>query len=96
MTAGRFWGDTRLPVRARQVARPDRPRPFRAVWRFRRISRDCVSFSGGLAMAGFLQARVSIIRLCCTVFILLRSILIILIVLYPFSLIVETGLVSAA
>src|SRR6202161_4624064 len=27
-----------------------------AVWRFRRISRDCASFSGGLAMTGFLQA----------------------------------------
>jgi hypothetical protein len=26
------------------------------VWRFRRISRDCASFSGGLAMAAFLQA----------------------------------------
>ena len=30
-----------------------------AVWRFRRISRDCASFSGGLAMAGFLQASCS-------------------------------------
>ena len=26
-----------------------------AVWRFRRISRDCASFSGGMAMAGFLR-----------------------------------------
>ena len=30
-----------------------------AVWRFRRISRDCASFSGGLAIAGFLQASCS-------------------------------------
>src|ERR1700724_1053716 len=27
-----------------------------AVWRFRRISRDCASFSGGMAIAVFLQA----------------------------------------
>ena len=27
-----------------------------AVWRFRRISRDCASFSGGMAVAGFLHA----------------------------------------
>src|SRR5271166_3063375 len=27
-----------------------------AVWSFRRISRDCASFSGGLAIAGFLRA----------------------------------------
>src|SRR3984885_10682901 len=27
-----------------------------AVWSFRRTSRDCASFSGGLAMGGFLQA----------------------------------------
>ena len=50
-----------------------------AVWRFRRISRDCASFFRSLAIAevpsGF---RYSIIRLFCAVFILLRCTLIIL------------------
>ena len=65
-------------MRARQVARPDRPAPS-AVWSFRRISRDCASFSGGLAMAGVsFRLRFSITRLRCSVVILLRSMTIIL------------------
>ena len=46
-------------MRARQVAPRYRPAPS-AVWIFRRIWRDCASFSGCLAMAGFLQASCSI------------------------------------
>ena len=42
-------------MRARQVARPDRPRPFPCP-ELRKFSRECASFSGGLAMTGFLQA----------------------------------------
>jgi hypothetical protein len=78
-----------LAVRARQVARPDRPRPFHGL----EIAQDFEGLREFFGESGHSRLpsgfRASIIRLCCAVFILLRCTLVILITLYHFHLIVS-------